>query len=112
MIIILSALVYIFFLWQGMQYYPSYFAIIPTFYILMGFVLSMLYGEYSGRERRPSLKLMLMVRMLKIAGSIIILLIGILFDQEHMFPFVILFAAYYIIYLVFEAKTMIDLNKK
>ncbi len=110
--ILFSGLVYLFFNWYGIGFYPVYFPYIPLFFTGCGIVFSGMVIKSEKKKQSIPAKQLLTTRVARIIGCLVILIGGILADRQHMLSFIILFTLFYIIYLVFETVVMSKLLKK
>ncbi len=109
LLIILLALTlcaYGFFALYGQVNAPAYFILIPVFYMLDGLYLSALIGKQAERGERISVKKLMLARLIRVIGLLVVLVTGIVLDRVHTVAFVALFVVYYIVYLVFETIVM------
>ncbi len=111
MLLAITLLIALSFCFIDAQYYPVFFPVIPIFYIICGLLLGNLAMKTGKSQNGTSIRKIVAVRMIRITGSIIILVGAMMFDSTHAMPFAIIFAIYYIAYLLFETKVMTDLNK-
>ncbi len=105
-ILALTLCAYLFFAWYGQEYAPRYFLLIPLLYIIDGYPLSVMIGKQAEKGERISVKKLMIMRLVRIFGSLIILVLGIILDKAHMLAFVVFFVIFYIVYLVFETIVM------
>lgn len=110
MLCILTFFVYLFFYFKDNQYYPVSFPLIPFFYLLYGIWLSFLLNKKK-TSKGVSIKKMIVIRIVRIVSALVLLLIGILLDKDHIISYIVLFLLYYVAYLLFETKMMTDLSK-
>jgi hypothetical protein len=108
----LSILVYAVFYFIGIHFYPDCFPMIPAYYLIVGVILSSLVAEYSKKEEGPPMRRLMLLRLVKTVGSLLVLVAGILLDKVHVLPYIITFVLFYLVYLWFETKVMLSLNKK
>ncbi len=109
LLIILLAItlgVYGFFALYGQEYAPVYFMLIPFFYVLDGLSLSITMRQQAEKGERISVKKLMLMRLIRIVGMFLLLILGILLDRAHVVSFVVLFVIYYIVYLIFETIVM------
>jgi len=109
----ISGLVFLFFFLSGMKFYPKLFPVIPFFYIVNSIPLVLLFDNYLKRNvNPPSLKQLMLIRMIKIIGSICVFLVGLLLDKATIISFAIIFVIFYAVYSIFETKLMLLFQKK
>ncbi|MDR3061482.1 MAG: hypothetical protein LBU57_05145 [Dysgonamonadaceae bacterium] len=109
LLIILFALIlcaYGFFALYGQNYAPEYFILIPVFYMLDGLFLSVTIGKQAERGERIPVKRLMFLRLIRIVGLLVVLVLGIVLDKVHMLAFVAFFVVFYVVYLVFETIVM------
>jgi len=105
-ILALTLCAYLFFVWYGMENAPKYFILIPLLYLIDGYPLSRMIGKQAEKGERASVKKLMLMRLVRIIGSLIILVLGIVLDKEHMLAFAALFVIFYVVYLIFETIVM------
>lgn len=111
LLLIVTILVQIVFYVVGRKEYPIYTIITPLFFFLNGIILSRFVGKYGQSGQEPSLAKLTLLRMIKIIGGIIVLLIGLLYNKTLALPFVVEFVVYYLLYLGYETYVLYKLNK-
>ena len=109
----ISGLVFLFFCFGGGEFYPRLFPVIPVFYTLNSIPLVLLFDNYLKRNANPpSLKQLMLIRMIKTIGSICVFVVGLLLDKSAIVSFAIVFVIFYAAYSIFETKLMLLFQKK
>ena len=95
-------------------YYPKYFILVPLCFLFEGFALFAVVGESEKKKELPSPQRQLLLRAIKMVTCILVLIVGILLDREHAVGFSLVFATFYVVYLIVETIEMMKLktNKK
>ncbi|GBU07936.1 hypothetical protein AwDysgo_12670 [Bacteroidales bacterium] len=108
---VFAAGILVFFKWYGMDFFPPLSGFILILFLANGFFLTDLYGKYYDKEEKPSPILLMYIRLGKIVGGFFVLLGGVLFDRAHALSFITIFVVLYIVYLLFETRTLLELTK-
>ena len=108
----LTVLAYVLFIYViGMEHYPLLLPAVPLFYFLE--ILFFCFVLYNAEKKGKgiSLKKTMVLRIVRVVGSILLLAAGAVVDRTHLLSFTGVIAAYYLVYLIMESKIMIDVNR-
>ena len=86
--------------------------IIPLFFYLIGVVLFWRFEKVSKSNPFKTTNLYMRIRIIKVVLSIIIVVLYWVFNKEGFRPFAMTFAAFYLIYLVWETFLFLRLEKQ
>jgi len=111
-IVVLTIIAYVIFYFTGFSFTPKYFIGIPVFFLLLTLVLMLFVRKYQKENKELSVGSILAIRTILIAVIVVVLVINMLIDKEHILPLTIAFVVYDIIFSVFETKILLTLNKK
>ena len=111
-IVVLTIIAYVIFYFTGFSFTPKYFLGIPVFFLLLTLVLVLFVRKYQKENKELSVGSILAIRTILIAVIVVVLVINMLIDKEHILPLTIAFVVYDIIFSVFETKILLTLNKK
>ena len=111
-IVVLTIIAYVIFYFTGFSFTPKYFLGIPVFFLLLTLVLMLFVRKYQKENKELSVGSILAIRTILIAVIVVVLVINMLIDKEHILPLTIAFVVYDIIFSVFETKILLTLNKK
>ena len=111
-IVVLTIIAYVIFYFTGFSFTPKYFLGIPVFFLLLTLVLVLFVRKYQKENKELSVGSILAIRTILIAVIVVVLVINMLIDKEHILPLTIAFVVYDIIFSVFETKILLTLNIK
>ncbi len=97
------------FLFPGME--VKLYFIIPLFFYLIGVVLFWRFGKVSVENPFKTTTLYMRIRVLKVLVSIVIIVLYWVLNKSGFRPFAMTFAAFYLIYLVWETALFLKLEK-
>jgi len=109
---VVTVIVYLLFLGFGVNYYPDFFLVIPVYFVLVAALLAYLVNKAEKNRNFLSLTVMLGFRFLIVFVALLILFVGMFFDRQHVLSYAGIFVLYYILFSVFETRTLVKLNKK
>lgn len=109
----ISGSIFLFFYFFVEGQYPKYFLLNPILYMIMSVPLCLLLNNYSdGKISAPSMKKLMLLRLIKVVGCLCIFLVGLLFDKTNIISFSIVFVIFYVAYLFIESRLMMAFNKQ
>ena len=111
-IVVLTIIAYVIFYFTGFSFTPKYFIGIPVFFLLLTLVLVLFVRKYQKENKELSIGSILAIRTILIAAIVVVLVINMLIDKEHILPLTIAFVVDDIVFSVFETKILLTLNKK
>ena len=88
-----------------------YFYIIPIYFIIASGVLAWIVNISIERKEFLSLPIMLGFRFTIVFLGLIVLLVGMFLDKDHVLSLSFEFVIYYIIFSIVETSTLVKLNK-
>ncbi len=89
--------------------YVAIAMIIPMFFFCCGIALSIFVSKYS--KEAPTLTGLLLLKMLKLAGGVVILIAGLALNRAYAVYFVGEFIVYFVMFLTYETYVLYKLNK-
>ena len=111
-IVVLTIIAYVIFYLTGYSFTPKYFIGIPVFFLLLTLVLALYAGKHLKENKELSIASILGIRVILVGIVIIVLVINILIDREHILPLAVAYVVYDSVFSVFETRILLTLNKK
>ncbi len=109
-IVVLGIAGYLVFHWLCPQYKPSLYWMIPVFYLLNA---GLLYGiTASDKKKGFPMYVHLVLKMVKLFGALLMLIVYIVFVKINILSFVITIGLFHMVYSVLETRFLLKLNKK
>lgn len=90
-----------------MQYRFPFSALIPAFFVFLGSVTVSVAWQAKGH----GINVIMGVKVLKLILSLLLLFAYAFLVKEGVLPFALTFAAFFLIYLIYESWMFLDLNK-
>ena len=109
-IAVLTIVAYLIFFITGFRFTPKYFIITPLFFWLMTLVLALYAKKQLKSSKELSVGSILGFRVLLLAPVVIMLVINMLIDKEHILPLTVAYVIYDLIFSVFETRILLALN--
>ena len=107
----ISVVIYLVFINIRQSLMPLYFYIIPIYFIIASGVLAWIVNISIERKEFLSLPIMLGFRFTIVFLGLIVLLVGMFLDKDHVLSLSFEFVIYYIIFSIVETSTLVKLNK-
>lgn len=109
-IAVLTIIAYLVFYFTGFSFMPEYFYITPVFFLMLTLVLAFYVKKHLKKEKELSVGGILGIRVLLLAPVVIVLVINMLIDKEHILPLTVAYILYDLVFSVFETKILLALN--
>ncbi|MEZ7867484.1 MAG: hypothetical protein QMB37_08550 [Paludibacteraceae bacterium] len=106
----LTIVAYVVFYFTGFSFMPEYFYITPVFFLMLTLVLAFYVKKHLKKEKELSVGGILGIRVLLVAPVVIVLVINMLIDKEHILPLTVAYILYDLVFSVFETKILLALN--
>ena len=106
----LTIVAYVVFYFTGFSFMPEYFYITPVFFLMLTLVLAFYVKKHLKKEKELSVGDILGIRVLLLAPVVIVLVINMLIDKEHILPLTVAYILYDLVFSVFETKILLALN--
>ena len=106
----LTIVAYVVFYFTGFSFMPEYFYITPVFFLMLTLVLAFYVKRHLKKEKELSVGGILGIRVLLLAPVVIVLVINMLIDKEHILPLTVAYILYDLVFSVFETKILLALN--
>ncbi len=106
----LTIVAYVVFYFTGFSFMPEYFYITPVFFLMLTLVLAFYVKKHLKKEKELSVGGILGIRVLLLAPVVIVLVINMLIDKEHILPLTVAYILYDLVFSVFETKILLALN--
>lgn len=106
----LTIVAYVVFYFTGFSFMPEYFYITPVFFLMLTLVLVFYVKKHLKKEKELSVGDILGIRVLLLAQVVIVLVINMLIDKEHILPLTVAYILYDLVFSVFETKILLALN--
>ena len=106
----LTIVAYVVFYFTGFSFMPEYFYITPVFFLMLTLVLAFYVKKHLKKEKELSVGDILGIRVLLLAPVVIVLVINMLIDKEHILSLTVAYILYDLVFSVFETKILLALN--
>lgn len=109
-IAVLTIIAYLVFYFTEFSFLPKYFYITPVFFLMLTLVLAFYVKKHLKKEKELSVGDILGIRVLLLAPVVIVLVINMLIDKEHILSLTVAYILYDLVFSVFETKILLALN--
>lgn len=96
----------------GMQYLPTFFWLIPTFFLILTLTIGLIARKYTNLNKPLSIGTILGIRFLFINLIAIFIIVNMLIDKAHIVSFTITSVVYATVFSYLETRILLYVNKK